>query len=95
MTLPQFIAGFDIEGIGEANAEKLVSAGFDTLEKMLDATVPQMADVYGFGDIMAKTAKSGFEENREEMLYLVNEGIIDLIQASSGKFVGKSFCFTG
>ena len=95
MTLPQFIAGFDIEGIGEANAEKLVSAGFDTLEKMLDATVPQMADVYGFGDIMAKTAKSGFEENREEMLYLVNDGIIDLIQASSGKFAGKSFCFTG
>ncbi|QTQ14157.1 NAD-dependent DNA ligase LigA [Treponema parvum] len=95
LTLPQFIAGFDIEGIGEANAEKLVSAGINTLEKMLDATQEQMAEVYGFADIMARTAAKGLAENKEEMLFLVNSKTIELVLPSGGKLAGKSFCFTG
>lgn len=95
LTLPQYIAGFDIEGIGETTVEKLVSSGIDTLQKLLDADEEQMAEVYGFGQIMAHTAKNGLEENKEEMLSLVESGTIELIQASGGKLAGKSFCFTG
>lgn len=95
MKLQVFLAGFDIEGFGETLAEKLVGAGFDSLEKMLSATTDQIAGVYGFAEISARTITEGLAENREEMLSLVNDGIISLEAAGGGKLSGKSFCFTG
>ena len=95
MSLPIFIGAFDIEGIGETTIEKLVEAGFYSLEKLFEATVDQIAAVYGFAQITAQTLKDGLNENKEEMLYLVNNGIITLQLQTEGLLTGKSFCFTG
>ena len=95
MSLPVFLAGFDIEGFGETLAEKLVGAGYNTLEKLLTATQDQIADVYGFAQIMAHTIVEGLAENAEEMRSLVNNGTITIQSAAGGKLEGKSFCFTG
>ena len=95
MTLPVFLAGFDIEGFGETLAEKLVQAGFNTLDKLLLTTEDQIADVYGFAQIMAHTIVQGLSENAAEMRRLVQDGIITIESASGGKLAGKSFCFTG
>ena len=95
MTLPVFLAGFDIEGFGETLAEKLVQAGFNTLDKLLLATQDQIADVYGFAQIMAHTIVQGLAENAVEMRTLVQDGIITIETKSGGKLEGKSFCFTG
>ena len=95
MTLPVFLAGFDIEGFGETLAEKLVQAGFNTIDKLLVATEDQIADVYGFAQIMAHTIVQGLTENAAEMRRLVQDGIITIESASGGKLEGKSFCFTG
>ncbi|WP_051537707.1 NAD-dependent DNA ligase LigA [Treponema sp. C6A8] len=95
MKLPVFLAGFDIEGFGETLAEKLASSGFETLEKMLNASTDQIASVYGFAEITARIITEGLAENREEMLALVNDGIITIEEAGGGKLAGKSFCFTG
>ncbi len=95
MTLPVFLAGFDIEGFGETLAEKLVQAGFNTLDKLLVATETQIADVYGFAEIMAHNIVQGLSENAYEMRRLVQDGIITIEAATGGKLEGKSFCFTG
>lgn len=95
MSLSTFVGAFDIEGIGETSAEKLVAAGFNTLNKLLDATVDQISSVYGFAEIMAKTIVEGLKENAEEMKALVDGGIIIIESADNGIFSGKSFCFTG
>ena len=95
MSLPVFIAGFDIEGFGETLAEKLVHSGFNDLEKLLTATEDQIADVYGFAQIMAHTIVTGLAENADEMRSLVNNGIITIESGGNGKLAGKSFCFTG
>ncbi len=95
MSLPVFIAGFDIEGFGETLAEKLVQSGFNDLEKLLTATEDQIADVYGFAQIMAHTIVTGLAENADEMRSLVNNGIITIESGGNGKLAGKSFCFTG
>ena len=95
LRLPVFLAGFDIEGFGETLAEKLVQAGFNTLEKLLNATQDQIAGVYGFAEVMANTIVQGLQENKEEMLKLVDEGIITIESTAGGKLEGKSFCFTG
>ena len=95
MSLPVFLAGFDIEGFGETLAEKLVGAGYSTLDKLLAATEDKIADVYGFADIMAHTIVQGLKENADEMRQLVNNGIITIKSTQGGKLSGKSFCFTG
>ena len=94
ISLEAFIAGFDIEGIGETTVEKLVSAGFNSLEKLLNASVDEVASVYGFAEIMAKTFVNGLKENAEEMKNL-SSSYVNIIEKEAGALSGKSFCFTG
>jgi len=94
MSLATFVAGFDIEGIGETTVEKLVAAGYNTLEKLLSLTEEQIAKVYGFAQVMAKIAVEGFAENREEMEKLALN-TITIEKSAEGLLNGKSFCFTG
>ena len=95
MSLPVFVAGFDIEGLGETMIQKLVDSGFNTLQKLLDSTQEEISSVYGFADITARIFVEGLAENREEMLALTNNSIIELENPSEGALSGKSFCFTG
>ncbi len=96
LSLPSFIAGFDIAGIGEVTVQKLVDAGFNTLEKLFSATEEDFATTYGFAQIMAKDMVVGLKENKKEMESLVLNGVIILEQSTvEGIFTGMSFCFTG
>ena len=95
MRLAQFIGAFDIEGIGETSAEKLVAAGLNSLDALLNADVDRIASVYGFAEIMAQTIVDGLKENAEEMKTLVENGTIILESEGNGILSGKSFCFTG
>ncbi len=94
MTLAAFTAGFDIEGIGETMIEKLVQAGFDTLDKLLAMRVEEAASVYGFAEITAKVTVDGLLENADEMRALA-ENTIRIREMPRGLLAGKSFCFTG
>ena len=95
MALAVFIAGFDIEGMGETMVQKLIDAGFTTLEKLLSASEEEIAAVYGFAEITAKIFVEGLAENAEEMRSLVANGIIQIEEIGGGALAGKSFCFTG
>ena len=70
MSLATFLAGFDIEDMGETQIQKLIDAGFDTLEKLFNAHIEDFASVYGFAEISARGFKEGLEENKEEIFYL-------------------------
>ncbi len=94
--LAKFIAGFDIEGIGETVVEKLISQGYNSLKIIFELSEEQVAQVYGFAEIMAKTFVNGIKENRAEMENLVSSGTIFVQEGKlGGKLEGKSFCFTG
>ena len=96
LKLSVFVAGFDIEGIGETVVEKLIDSGFDSLDKMFNASSEEIAQVYGFAQIMAETFTKGLKECRKEMEALISGGIITLEEIKSGgSLEGKSFCFTG
>ena len=95
-SLPRFIAGFDIEGIGELIAEKAVAAGFDSLEKLRAATVEQLASVDGIAEITAKAIVEGLAALGPEMDELISTGAFAIAApARGGALAGKSFCFTG
>ena len=95
MRLATFVGAFDIEGVGETSAEKLIASGFDTLEKLLAASEDQIALVYGFAEIMAHIIVEGLAENAAEMRSLVSSRVIELEEVGGGLLAGKSFCFTG
>ena len=94
MSLAAFIAGFDIEDMGETMIQKVVDAGFNTLEKILTAGADDFASVYGFAEISAKNFTEGLAENAEEMRSLYK--ILEVEEGGAeGVLAGKSFCFTG
>lgn len=96
ISLAQFIAGFDIDGIGEIMAQKLVDAGYNTLEKLFSASEDELASVYNFGTILAHNLVEGLKSYKSEMQELVfNKTIIIQDENSNLPLKGLSFCFTG
>ncbi|WP_010256644.1 NAD-dependent DNA ligase LigA [Treponema primitia] len=98
LSLAAFVAGFDLEGVGETIMDKVSAAGFDTLEKLRSAPVEELAAVYGLGDITARTIVEGLTETAEEMDRVLAGGIISIappLPPDATPLRGKSFCFTG
>jgi DNA ligase (NAD+) len=96
-TLAEFVAGFDIEGIGLLSVEKAAAAGFDTLEKLRGATAAELSAIDGFGDIMAATLTEGLRALGPQMDAALAAGALRVKPPaeSGGPLAGLSFCFTG
>lgn len=95
MKLSAFIAGLDIEGIGETQMEKIVESGFDTLEKLLNASEADIEKVYGFAKITAHDLVEGLKNLSDEISALVPDIITIEKPLTDGKLSGMTFCFTG
>jgi len=97
ISLARFVAGFDIEGIWETMVEKLVCAGFTSLEMLFAASKSDVAAVHQFGDILAQDLVIGLAALRAEMEAVLATGAVRIASVSRaiGPLVGKSFCFTG
>jgi DNA ligase (NAD+) len=98
LSLAAFIAGFDFEGVAELIMERVVQAGFDTMEKLRRATVEELAAVYGLGEITARTIHDGLVETAGEIDRVLAAGIISIAPPAAAEtqpLRGKSFCFTG
>jgi len=95
--LAEFVAGFDIEGIGLLSVEKAAAAGFDTLGKLRAATPAELAAIDGFGDIMAATLSEGLQTLAAEMDAVLASGVVRIKppEAGGGPLSELSFCFTG
>ncbi len=97
VSLAEFIAGFDIEGIGLLMVEKATQAGFSTLEALRGAGVEELAAIGGFADIMARTLHDGLAFHAAAMDDVLATGAISIREAvqGTGTLSGASFCFTG
>ena len=96
LPLPQFIAGFDIEGIGELIVARLVSAGYDTLDELRSASREQLAAVDGIGEITAATVLDGLRKLAPQMNDLLGMGVLRVAAPpKDGALRGKSLCITG
>jgi DNA ligase (NAD+) len=94
--LAEFVAGFDIEGIGLLIVEKIVLGGFDSLEKMRKVSIPELDAIEGVAEITARTFKAGMDALGPDMDALLASGSIHIkTTLASGSLKGKSFCFTG
>lgn len=97
--LERFIAGFNIENMGERMVKKVVDAGYDSLDKILSSSVHELSKVDGFAEISAEHLLDGLENAYPEMVELLNLNKIQIKVEekimSSNKLAGLSFCITG
>ena len=94
--LATFIAGFDIENIGEQLVMRVVDAGFDTLEDIKNASVYQLSKIDGVAETTAQYLLEGVNLLYPDMLDLLKTNKIKIKgKEMGGKLEGLSFCFTG
>jgi DNA ligase (NAD+) len=95
LTLPVFIAALGIENFALQTARLLVSAGYDTIEKMLAAKEGELASIQGLGPVKAASIVRGLGKRREEIERLLAAGIVPVSPEASGPLAGLAFAFTG
>jgi DNA ligase (NAD+) len=95
LSITDFVGSLGIDLWGRSMVKLIVQAGFDTLEKMEDASVAQIASVPGVGDTKAAAFVSGFKYRRKVIDELLAAGVKVKKPVTGGKLSGVSFCFTG
>jgi len=95
LRLPVFLAALGIEGFSTQTARLLVSAGYDGIEQLMQATVEQLAAIQGLGDKKAANIVQGLRDRAEEIRLLEEHGVGPVAADDAGPLAGKSFCITG
>ncbi len=94
--LAKFIGGFAIENIGEDLTQRIVDAGFDTLDEIKDASIYKLSQVEGFAEKTAQQLLEGVSKLYPDMKALLDTKKIKIQEkAQIMKLKGLSFCFTG
>ncbi len=94
--LARFVAGLDIEGIGELLIDRAISAGFDSLDKLRAAKVSDLSGIFGIADRTAAAIVEGLASLSPEIDALVQPGYVHVLDGeAAGPLAGKNFCFTG
>lgn len=97
--LDRVIFGLGIRGIGQ-RAAVLLCDRFPSVEQIMNASVEQLADIDGFGSIMAESVVQAFREPHRVALVqrLQACGVTmqyQAAQAQDQRFVGMTFVLTG
>ena len=97
-TLDKLIFGLGIRNIGQASA-KLLCAKFGGLDEIMNASTEDIAEIEGFGEIMAKSVYDAFHE--EHMISLIQRlkecGVNTAYEKvqQDDRFEGRTFVLTG
>ena len=97
MSIEQFIAGYNIKGLGEKQIAKVIQENdIKDLATLFDMTASDFI-CEGIGDILAEKLEKGLEINKYDMLETLKfVGIKSKNKTcNEGALQGKSFCFTG
>ncbi len=99
--LDVFIAGLNVPEFSRQRAQMLVEAGHDTLEKVLALSPEEIAEVKGFGEILAERVHEGLHAREARIQKLLDAGVeiapptASAEASAEGPLAGKTFCFTG
>jgi len=98
ITLPQFIGGYDISGVGQRVVEQIIeNSELKTLNDFAIVRMNELSQIKQIGDKKASQIVNGVVNNINDMLNVLGTGKIEIIvpQKSSDKLKGLSFCITG
>jgi len=99
--LSRLLAGLSIHHVGSENAEVLARQ-YGTIDKLMSATVEDMADIHTIGETVARSVRDFFDaaQNRELISRFAQSGVTleeTVSDRDSGPkpFAGKTFVVTG
>ena len=96
--LNKLIFGLGIRNIGEASA-KLLSEKFGSIDEIIDAEINEIAEIEGFGDVMAESVRKALSEPHNIAIIesLKNSGVNMIFdkQVEDNDFDGLIFVLTG
>ena len=95
LRIADFVGSLGIDLWGRSMTQFLVDADYDTLEKMEDLTVAQIAAVPGVGQTKAEAFVDGFGRRKKLIDDLLAAGVTVKKPVVGGKMSGMVFCFTG
>jgi len=98
ITLPQFIGGYDLDGVGRRIIEMILETNdIETLNDFRKMGKIDLSKIKGLGDRKAEQIFDGLSDNINDMEKTLSTNKIKIIvpQRSSDKLKGKSFCITG
>ena len=96
VSLVKLIAGFDIDDVGEDTVQKLVTAGFRTIERFFAADDKDFVSVPGIGETTAMNLSYGLAMHMRELSELVYRGHVRVTaEVSEGALIGHVVVFTG
>jgi len=94
LALHVFVGSLNIPLCSRSTCKTIVDAGFDTLEKMDDATVAQIEAIPGMGHGRAMSFVSGLASKAEVITRLLNNGVA-IKAPATGAMKGLNVCMTG
>jgi DNA ligase (NAD+) len=92
--LADFIGALGIEHCGQTVCSIIADAGYNTLQKMRDATLVDLQAVLGIGDVKALAFMLGLHERQVLIDHILKAGVT-IKAPAKGTMTGVSFCFTG
>lgn len=97
VSLPIFLSALGLSGGALNKCEKIVSAGFDSIDKILNLTVSDLESIEGFANKSSTDIINSINDKFELITSLLNLGIeIEKIQSvRKNTLSGLSFCITG
>lgn len=102
--LPTFVAGFDIGGVAVLKIQRVVDAGFDTLDRLRTASIDDLSAAEGIAEKTAEQIVTGIAAVSEQMERLLSTGAVEVAPPKRGgaegdeqrePLKGLTFCFTG
>ena len=92
--LEQFLGGLSIPMIGETIIGLVMNAGYDNLNKIMDASKSDFENIKGIGESKAESLFTGLINNKHIIAGLLGSGI-KIKEKIKGAFTGRVFVFTG
>lgn len=97
-TLAQFISAIGVEGVSTAKSEKIISQGYNTIEKVLSLTPEKMMAIEGFAEKSSSEIVASLKRKEPLVRELLAVGVklkADEINTGEGPLAGLKFCITG
>ena len=97
VSLQNLLSGLAIDLIGESTVEKIIGAGYDTIDKVFAITESEIASIDGLGEKIGESFVNGLQERKQIIINLLN--VVSIVEPerrdTTNKLEGKTFCVTG
>ena len=94
LPLDIFVGALSINGVGSTIIRQIMSAGYDTLDKLLVASLNQLESVPNMGPVRAESLFNGLKHYKPVIDQLLANGVT-IKERTMGKLTGISVNFTG